>query len=72
MRFCDNKSAICIAHDPVNHKWTKHIDIDRFSIKGKLEEKILYIEYVPTTEKCADILTKGLPVLANSSEGLSK
>ena len=60
--LCDNKSAICIAHDPVNHNRTKHIDIDRFYIKEKLEEKILQIDYVPTTEQCADILTKGLPV----------
>ena len=60
--FCDNKSAICIAHDPVNHNRTKHINIDSFYIKEKLEGKILYIEYVPTTEQCADILTKGLLV----------
>ena len=60
--LCDNKSAICIAHDPVNHNRTKHIDIDRFNIKEKLEEKVLHIDYVLTTEQCADILTKGLPV----------
>ena len=60
--FCDNKSAICIAHDPVNHNRTKHIDIDRFYNKEKLEGKILHIEYVPTIEQCADIQTKRLPV----------
>ena len=59
--FCDNKSAICIAHDPVNHDRTTHIDIDRFYIKEKIEEKILSIEYIPSAEQCADVLTKGLP-----------
>ena len=48
--------------DPVKHNRTKHIDLDRFYIKEKLEEKVLLIEYVPTTEQCADILTKGLLV----------
>ena len=49
--LCDNKSAICIAHDPVNHNRTKHIDIERFYIKEKLEEKVLHIKYVPTTKQ---------------------
>ena len=40
--LCDNKSAILFAHDPVNHNRTKHIDIDRFYIKEKLEEKVLH------------------------------
>lgn len=26
--FCDNKVAISIAHDPVQHDRTKHVDID--------------------------------------------
>ena len=59
--FCYNKSAIFIAQDPVNHDRTKHIDIDRFYIKEKLEKKVLSIEYIPSMEQCADVLTEGLP-----------
>ena len=59
--FYDNKSAICIAHDTVNRNRTKHIEINRFYIKEKIEGKILCIDYIPTIEQCADVLTKGLP-----------
>ena len=27
--YCDNKSTICIAHNPVQHDRTKHIKIDK-------------------------------------------
>ena len=58
--FYDNKSAISITHDLVYHDRIKHMNIDRFCIKEKLEEKILSIVYISTAEQCADIFTKGL------------
>ena len=36
--YCDNKSAINIVHNPIQHNRTKHIEIDRHFIKEKLEE----------------------------------
>jgi hypothetical protein len=27
--YCDNKAAINIAHSPIQHDQTKHIEIDR-------------------------------------------
>ena len=59
--FCDNKFAISIAHDPVYHDWIKHMNIDPFYIKEKLDEKILSTHYIHSTEQCADIFTKRLP-----------
>ncbi|RDY12032.1 Copia protein, partial [Mucuna pruriens] len=35
--FCDNNSTISIAHNPVQHDRTKHIEIDRHFIKEKLD-----------------------------------
>ena len=64
--FCDNRSAISIALDPVYHDRIKHVNIDRFYIKEKLDAKILETSYVSSTEQCAGIFTKGLPSKAFS------
>ena len=58
--LCDNKSTICIAHDSVYHDRMKHVDIDEFYIKEKVEEKIIRLVYVCSAEHCADILTREL------------
>ena len=58
--YCDNKSAISIAHNPVQHDRTKHIEIDRHFIKEKLESGLICTPYVSTNDQLADVLTKGL------------
>ena len=59
--YCDNKSAISIAHNPVQHDRTKHVEVDRHFIKEKLDSGLICTPYVPTGGQLADILTKGLP-----------
>ena len=58
--YCDNKSAISIAHNPVQHDRTKHIEVDRHFIKEKLDSGMICTPYVSTQNQLADILTKGL------------
>ena len=58
--YCDNKSAISIAHNPIQHDRTKHVEIDRHFIKEKLEEGLVCMSYVPSGNQLADVLTKGL------------
>ena len=58
--YCDNKAAISIAHNPVLHDGTKHIEVDKHFIKEKIESDLICVPYVPTTQQTADILTKGL------------
>ena len=58
--YCDNKVAISISHNPVQHDKTKHIEVDRHFIKEKIEKGIICMTYIPTREQLADIFTKGL------------
>ena len=48
--LCDNRSAIHIAHDLVYHNRIKHININRFYIKEKLNEKVLETSHVSSTK----------------------
>ena len=56
--YGDNKSAINIAHNPIQHDRTKHIEVDRHFINEKLEEGVVCMSYVPSEHQLANILTK--------------
>ena len=52
-----NKAMLNIAHNPVQHDKTKHVEVDRHYIKEKLEGGLAYMPYVPTEKQLADIQT---------------
>ncbi|PRQ17544.1 putative RNA-directed DNA polymerase [Rosa chinensis] len=58
--YCDNRAAIDISQNPVQHDRTKHVEVDRHFIKEKLDAKLVSFPFVPTEEQLADILTKGI------------
>lgn len=58
---CDNQSAISLAKNPVMHGRTRHIDVKLHFIRKAIEDGEVSIEYIPTAENRADVLTKGLP-----------
>jgi hypothetical protein len=60
--WCDNKSAINIANNPVQHDRTKHVEIDRFFIKERLDDGTLKLNHIASSEQLAGCLTKGLGV----------
>jgi hypothetical protein len=58
--YCDNKAACDIAHNPVQHDRTKHVEVDRFFIKEKLDENMLELPRIRSEDQLADILTKAV------------
>ncbi|KAL6322947.1 hypothetical protein AAG906_022785 [Vitis piasezkii] len=56
--FCDNKAACDIAHNPIQHDRTKHVEVDRFFIKEKLDDKIVELSNIRLEDQLANILTK--------------
>lgn len=58
--FCDNKAAISISENPVQHDRTKHVEVDRHFIKEKIEDKVVTLPFVRSEEQLADILTKAV------------
>lgn len=58
--YCDNKTAISIAHDPIQHDRTKNVEIDRHFIKDHLKAGHICMLFVQTRDQVADIFTKGL------------
>lgn len=58
--WCYNLSATELAHNPVFQSRTKHIEIDMHYVKNKVFAGELNIEYIPSKEQVADIMTKPL------------
>ena len=58
---CDNTSTISVSKNPVLHSKTKHIPLKYHFLKDQVANKVVQLQYIPSTEKIADILTKSLP-----------
>ena len=58
--YCDNKAAISVAHNPVLHDRTKHVEVDKHFIKEKIDNGLVCMTYIPTEEQVVDVFTKGL------------
>ncbi|GJW25323.1 putative ribonuclease H-like domain-containing protein [Tanacetum coccineum] len=58
--YCDNKSAIALCCNNVQHSRSKHIDIRYHFIKEQVENGVIELYFVRTEYQLADIFTKAL------------
>lgn len=58
--LCDNLSTIALAHNPVLHARSKHMELDIFFVREKVLSKNLVVSHVPALHQYADLLTKAL------------
>ena len=58
--FIDNQSAMSLAKNATFHDRMKHIVIHHHYIREKVDEGEIILEYLPTVEQVADVLTKPL------------
>ena len=56
--LCDSKVACDIANNPIQYDRTKHVEVDRFFIKEKLDLKIVELPKIKSEDQLADFLTK--------------
>jgi hypothetical protein len=60
--YVDNKSAIKLSKNPMQHGRSKHIDTRFHFLRDHVKQKTIELEYCNTKEQVADIFTKPLLV----------
>ncbi|GJW42973.1 hypothetical protein Tco_0071772 [Tanacetum coccineum] len=58
--YCDNKSAIALCCNNVQHSRSKHIDIRHHFIRDQVENGVVELYFVMTDYQLADIFIKAL------------
>jgi hypothetical protein len=58
--YCDNQSCIKLFENPVFHDRSKHIEIKYHFIRDRVQKGAMVLQYIPTNQQVADILTKPL------------
>lgn len=59
--YYDNVSVVYLSAIPVQHKCTKHVEIDIHFVRDKVALGEVRVLHVPSSSQYTDIFTKGLP-----------
>ncbi|GKA40608.1 retrovirus-related pol polyprotein from transposon TNT 1-94 [Tanacetum coccineum] len=59
--YCDNRSAIALCYNNVQHSRSKQIDIRHHFIREQVEKGVVELYFMTTDYQLADIFTKALP-----------
>ncbi|GJU52074.1 retrovirus-related pol polyprotein from transposon TNT 1-94 [Tanacetum coccineum] len=59
--YCDNRSAIALCYNNVQHSRSIHIDIRHHFIRDQVEKCVVELYFVTTDYQLTDIFTKALP-----------
>ncbi|GJR42953.1 retrovirus-related pol polyprotein from transposon TNT 1-94 [Tanacetum coccineum] len=59
--YCDNRSAIALCCNNVQHSRSKHIDTRHHFIREQVEKGVVELYFMTTDYQLADIFTKALP-----------
>ena len=61
MIHCDNQSCVQMSMNPVFHDNSKHIEIRYHFIRDMVQKGAVELQYIPTNDQTADVLTNTLP-----------
>lgn len=59
--WCDNSSVVFVTENPTHHARMKHVEIDHHFVREKVLAGMLQINFVPSNQQIADVLTKPIP-----------
>jgi hypothetical protein len=57
---CDNQSCVKLSENPVSHARSKHVETKYHYIRDMVQRKPILVQYLPTDEQIANVLTKPL------------
>ena len=63
MVFGDNQYAIHLSTNPSFYKCSKHIEIDCYFIREKVNQGVIRLIHIPSQHQLVDLLTKPVAIL---------
>ena len=58
--YGDNQGSLKLVANPEMHSRSKHIDVQYHYVRELVQQGLIEVEYIPTADMAADILTKPL------------